>query len=63
MLGVFLDEVPDMAPQCWDGCFVFIHGDGESVGLIVLLHVQEWVVVDVAMEVYIGSVCCQKRSE
>ena len=38
-------------PKCRDGGVVLVHGDGESVHFVVVLHVEERVVARIAVEV------------
>ena len=40
----------------------FIHGDSETICLVVVFHVEERVVVDVAVEVHVWSALPSVRS-
>lgn len=37
-------------PESWNGFLVFVQTEGKAVFLLVLFHVEEWIVVDVAEE-------------
>lgn len=51
MLG---DEFGGLRPQCRDRCGSIVEVDGEAIGLIVVCHEAEDIVVNVAEEVYLG---------
>lgn len=47
-------ELGRLGPQGRQGMRVVVQGDGEAVRLVVVLHIAENVVVDIAEEVYLG---------
>jgi hypothetical protein len=54
VLRVVLDELHRLGPEALDGFRVVVEIDGEAVGLVVVLHPVEDVVVNVAEEVDFG---------
>lgn len=54
ILRVLGDELERLGPQRRDALGRVVQVDGEAVGLVVVLHVAEDVVVDVAEEVHLG---------
>lgn len=54
VLRVLGDELDRLRPQGWDGLWSVKEVDGEPVRLVVVLHVAEDIVVDVAEEVHLG---------
>lgn len=53
VIGVLGDELGCFGPQSRDGLRGIVECDGKAVGLIIVLHVTEDVVVNVAEEVHI----------
>ena len=47
------DEFHRLGPQGFDGLGGVVEGDGEAVGFVVVAHVAEDVIVDVAEEVHV----------
>jgi hypothetical protein len=43
-------KLSDGLPESWDGFLVLVEGEGEAVFLLVVLHVEERIVVDIAEE-------------
>ena len=43
-----------LGPERWDGLGVVVQGYGEAVGFVVVSHVAEDIIVDVAEEVHFG---------
>lgn len=54
VLWVGLDEFERLGPEGGDGLGRVVQVDGEAVRLVVIVHVAEDVVVDVAKEVHVG---------
>lgn len=54
VIRVGLDELEGFGPQCGDGLGGVVEVYGEAVGFVVVLHVAENVVVDVAEEMDLG---------
>lgn len=54
VLGVLGQELFGFGPQSSDGSWGVVQVDGEAVRLVVIVHVAENVIVDIAKEVNIG---------
>lgn len=50
VFGMFLHEFLDTIPECFDGLTIFVETEDEAVFLLVVDHVFEWIVVDIAEE-------------
>lgn len=54
VLGVFGQELFGFGPQSRDGGRGIVQVDGEAVRLVVIVHVAENVIIDIAEEVHVG---------
>lgn len=48
------EELDCFGPQCGKSLGIIIEGNGEAICLVVIMHVSEDIVVDVAKEVNFG---------
>ena len=53
-IGVRSDELEGLGPKSFDGLGVIVEVDREAVGLVVVLHESEHIVIDIAEEVDVG---------
>lgn len=54
ILGMLGEEFGCFGPEGWDRFWCVIERDGEPIGFVVVLHVTEDVIVNVAEEVHLG---------
>ena len=47
-------EFHRLGPQCGNGLRIIVQVDGKAISLVIILHVSEDIVVDVAEEVHFG---------
>ena len=54
ILGVCRHEFQRLRPKCWNRLGRIVKVYGKAVGLVVILHITEYVIVDVAEEMDLG---------